>query len=275
MASEQKEPPVARVSLATQSTATEMLQLIAALPESAEKDALLKHKQIGVWKYHAEVCLLKEYTHRPTAEDKLQGETVDKNGNTIRLLKRGKWCWDCGCSAQEFKRHRKTMKCQRNQRRTAEGGTKFAPPISEGGAVGKFVPFVEDLPEEKSDEEERVEESEEEESDEESEGRVLCELESDEESEEEKSDEEGSDEEGSDEEGSDEEGSVDEESDEEGSVEEESDEEEEGSVDEESTQEYEVMDFEAESEKAEKAEKPKVKKSVEGQRPPPPPPPKD
>lgn len=95
--------------------ATEMLNLIEALPDSPEKDALLLHEQIGEWEYHRDDCSVKQYTNKLTEDEKVSGETKDSNGNVVKLWKKGIWCHHCKCSAQEFKRHRKTKKCQLNR----------------------------------------------------------------------------------------------------------------------------------------------------------------
>ena len=93
----------------------EMLDLINALPPSPEKDAILVCEQYGEWSYHVESCRVKTYTHKPTQEEKVAGETVNEKGEKVKLFKKGIWCHHCKCSAQEFKRHRKTKKCIENR----------------------------------------------------------------------------------------------------------------------------------------------------------------
>lgn len=93
----------------------EMLDLINALPPSPEKDAILLTEQYGEWSYHVESCRVKTYTHKPTQEEKVAGETVNEKGEKVKLFKKGQWCHHCKCSAQEFKRHRKTKKCIENR----------------------------------------------------------------------------------------------------------------------------------------------------------------
>ena len=93
----------------------EMLDLINALPPSPEKDAILVCEQYGEWSYHVESCRVKTYTHKPTQEEKVAGETVNEKGEKVKLFKKGQWCHHCKCSAQEFKRHRKTKKCIENR----------------------------------------------------------------------------------------------------------------------------------------------------------------
>ncbi len=115
MASSKKAPPPARITAATLKRATEMLNLIEALPPSPEKDALLLHDQIGEWAYHRDECSVKQYTNKLTEEEKVSGETKDSSGKVVKLWKKGIWCHHCKCSAQEFKRHRKTKKCQLNR----------------------------------------------------------------------------------------------------------------------------------------------------------------
>ncbi len=110
-----KAPPPTRITAATMKRATEMLALIEALPESPEKAALLKHEQVGEWHYHRDECSVKQYTNKVTEEEKVAGVTKDANGNTVKLWKKGIWCHHCKCSAQEFKRHRKSKKCVTNR----------------------------------------------------------------------------------------------------------------------------------------------------------------
>jgi len=93
----------------------EMLALITALPPSKEKDAILLSDQYGEWEYHVNECSVKKYTHKPTQEEKVKGETINEKGETVFLFKKGQWCHHCKCSAQEFKRHRKTKKCIENR----------------------------------------------------------------------------------------------------------------------------------------------------------------
>lgn len=95
--------------------ATEMLALIEALPDSPEKDALMLHEQVAEWHYHRDECSVKQYTNKVTEEEKVAGVTKDANGNPVKLWKKGIWCHHCQCSAQEFKRHRKTKKCLANR----------------------------------------------------------------------------------------------------------------------------------------------------------------
>ena len=105
-------PPPARVTAKTKKVAVEMLALIDALPASPEKDALLLHGQIAEWEYHKDQCQVQLYTHKLTESEKVAGETINPiTGEIIKLTKKGTWCNDCGCSAQEFKRHRKSKKC--------------------------------------------------------------------------------------------------------------------------------------------------------------------
>ena len=105
-------PPPARVTAKTKKVAVEMLALIDALPESPEKDALLLHGQIAEWEYHKDQCQVQQYTHKLTESEKMAGQTINPiTGEIIKLTKKGQWCKDCGCSAQEFKRHRKSKKC--------------------------------------------------------------------------------------------------------------------------------------------------------------------
>ncbi len=113
-----KAPPPARVTAETMKRATEMLTLIDALPPSEEKDAIVESEQYAEWLYIRDTCLLKKYTHKPTQEEKVSGVTKDANGNTVKLWKKGIWCHHCKCSAQEWKRHRKTKKCQQNRAKT-------------------------------------------------------------------------------------------------------------------------------------------------------------
>ena len=110
-----KAPPPTRITAATMKRATEMLALIEALPESPEKAALLKHEQVGEWHYHRDECSVKQYTNKVTEEEEVAGVTKDANGNTVKLWKKGIWCHHCKCSAQEFKRHRKSKKCVTNR----------------------------------------------------------------------------------------------------------------------------------------------------------------
>jgi len=108
-------PPPARVSKETMDLACEMLGLIEALPNGEEKDALLQHKQIGIWKYYRGECMVRLYTHRPTQDEKIAGITIDPSGKAIALSSKARMCPYCKCSAQEFKRHQKTAKCLRNK----------------------------------------------------------------------------------------------------------------------------------------------------------------
>tara|TARA_R110002050_G_scaffold195_2_gene1220 strand:+ start:2408 stop:3064 length:657 start_codon:yes stop_codon:yes gene_type:complete len=110
-----KQAPPARVAKETMDLATEMLQLIEALPDGVEKDALMGHKQIAVWHYYRDECNVRLYTHRPTQEEKVAGVTVAPDGKEIPLLRKARMCPHCKCSAQEFKRHRNTAKCIRNR----------------------------------------------------------------------------------------------------------------------------------------------------------------
>jgi len=100
--------------------ACEMLGLIEALPDGEEKDALLQHKQIGIWKYYRGECMVRLYTHRPTQDEKIAGITIDPSGKAIALSSKARMCPYCKCSAQEFKRHQKTAKCLRNKAKNQE-----------------------------------------------------------------------------------------------------------------------------------------------------------
>ena len=113
-------PPPARVSKETMDLACEMLGLIEALPNGEEKDALLQHKQIGIWKYYRGECMVRLYTHRPTQDEKIAGITIDPSGKAIALSSKARMCPYCKCSAQEFKRHQKTAKCLRNKAKNQE-----------------------------------------------------------------------------------------------------------------------------------------------------------
>ena len=113
-------PPPARVSKETMDLACEMLGLIEALPDGEEKDALLQHKQIGIWKYYRGECMVRLYTHRPTQDEKIAGITIDPSGKAIALSSKARMCPYCKCSAQEFKRHQKTAKCLRNKAKNQE-----------------------------------------------------------------------------------------------------------------------------------------------------------
>lgn len=110
-----KAPPPTRLTEKNMKRSREMLALITALPPSKEKDAILLSDQYGEWEYHVNECHVKKYTHKPTQEEKVAGETVNEKGETVKLFKKGQWCHHCKCSAQEFKRHRKTKKCIENR----------------------------------------------------------------------------------------------------------------------------------------------------------------
>jgi hypothetical protein len=110
-----KAPPPTRMTEKNMKRSREMLELINALPPSPEKDAILLTEQYGEWSYHVESCRVKTYTHKPTQEEKVAGETVNEKGEKVKLFKKGQWCHHCKCSAQEFKRHRKTKKCIENR----------------------------------------------------------------------------------------------------------------------------------------------------------------
>jgi DnaJ-domain-containing protein 1 len=110
-----KAPPPTRLTEKNMKRSREMLALIDALPPSPEKDAILLHEQYGEWAYHVQDCRVKTYTHKPTQEEKVAGETVNEKGEKVKLFKKGIWCHHCKCSAQEFKRHRKTKKCIENR----------------------------------------------------------------------------------------------------------------------------------------------------------------
>ena len=113
-------PPPARVTAKTMKVAKEMLALIDALPESEEKAKLLLHEQIAEWEYHTGQCQVQLYTHKLTEDEKMAGQTINPiTGETIKLTKKGQWCYDCGCSAQEYKRHRKSKKCLLAQQKRA------------------------------------------------------------------------------------------------------------------------------------------------------------
>jgi len=111
-------PPPARVSEKKMKLAKEMLSLIDALPPSPEKEKLLLHDQYAEWEYHRDECKLKSYTHNPTQEEKVAGVTKDAQGKDVKLWKKATWCHHCKCSAQEFKRHRKSKKCMTNRAKT-------------------------------------------------------------------------------------------------------------------------------------------------------------
>ena len=113
-------PPPSRVKKETMTLAKEMLGLMEALPESEEKEMLLKHKQVAVWKYYRDECNVRLYTHRPTQDEKVAGLTIAPCGKTIPLRMKAKMCPFCKCSAQEFKRHQKTAKCLRNRAKNQE-----------------------------------------------------------------------------------------------------------------------------------------------------------
>ena len=113
-------PPPSRVRKETMTLAKEMLGLMEALPESEEKEMLLKHKQVAVWKYYRDECNVRLYTHRPTQDEKVAGLTIAPCGKTIPLRMKAKMCPFCKCSAQEFKRHQKTAKCLRNRAKNQE-----------------------------------------------------------------------------------------------------------------------------------------------------------
>ena len=110
-----KAPPPTRLTEKNMKRSKEMFALINALPPSAEKDAILLHEQYGEWAYHVQECRVKTYTHKPTQEEKVAGETVNEKGEKVKLFKKGQWCHHCKCSAQEFNRHRKTKKCIENR----------------------------------------------------------------------------------------------------------------------------------------------------------------
>jgi len=113
-----KAPPPARLTEENMERAKEMLHLINALPESAEKQALLETKQVAEWKYHTSTCLVKKYSHKVTEAEKVAGVTKDAKGNLIKLHAKGIWCHHCKCSAQDWKRHRKSKKCVKNRAAT-------------------------------------------------------------------------------------------------------------------------------------------------------------
>jgi len=115
MASKGQAPPPTRMTAERHARSTEMFALINALPPSPEKDAILLHEQYAEWEYHVKDCRVKTYTHKPTQEEKVAGETVNEKGEKVKLFKKGQWCHHCKCSAQEFKRHRRTKKCIENR----------------------------------------------------------------------------------------------------------------------------------------------------------------
>lgn len=135
-------PPPARVTAKTMKVAKEMLALIDALPESEEKAKLLLHEQIAEWEYHKDQCQVQLYTHKLTEDEKMAGQTINPiTGETIKLTKKGQWCYDCGCSAQEYKRHRKSKKCLLAQQKRAshlQGLVEKAKRVASTGVLGRL-----------------------------------------------------------------------------------------------------------------------------------------
>jgi len=110
-----KAPPPARITQANYERAKEMMDLINALPESEEKAALMMSEQVSEWDYHLTTCSVRQYTHKPTEKEKMEGKTITPEGVEIKLRSKGTWCPHCQCSAQEWKRHKKTKKCISNR----------------------------------------------------------------------------------------------------------------------------------------------------------------
>ncbi len=79
-----KAPPPTRLTEKNMKRSREMLALITALPPSKEKDAILLSDQYGEWEYHVNECHVKKYTHKPTQEEKVAGETVNEKGETVK-----------------------------------------------------------------------------------------------------------------------------------------------------------------------------------------------
>jgi len=110
-----KAPPPARITQANYERAKEMMDLINALPESEQKQALMMSEQVAEWDYHLTQCSVQAYTHKPTEKEKMEGKTITPEGVIVKLRSKGNWCPHCQCSAQEWKRHTKTKKCINNR----------------------------------------------------------------------------------------------------------------------------------------------------------------
>jgi len=108
-----KAPPPARVTQEKMDRAVEMIALIDALPNSKEKEAIMKSEQWAEWNYTVDSCHIKKYKKFLTQDERRKGVAIE-DGKEIKLWKKGVYCFHCNCSTQEYKRHCKSIKHQAN-----------------------------------------------------------------------------------------------------------------------------------------------------------------
>tara|TARA_R110002012_G_scaffold57806_1_gene149236 strand:- start:2194 stop:2874 length:681 start_codon:yes stop_codon:yes gene_type:complete len=119
-----------RVAQETYDTAYDYLLLIDNLPDSPEKELLIKSEVTQKHIYHTE-CPIKKYSWHPTNAEKLNGITYhpkDKvaKENPIKLKLKAKCCVCCFSIVQDMKRHLNSDKCVKvtNEINVAKGVIK-------------------------------------------------------------------------------------------------------------------------------------------------------
>jgi len=136
-----------RVSQETYDTAYDYLLLIDDLPDSPQKELLIKSEVTQKHIYHT-TCPVKLYDWHPTNAEKLNGITYhpkDKvtKENPIKLKLKAKCCDKCFSIVQDMKRHLNSDKCVKvtNEINVAKGviKTKYKTEVM-AELINKFKP---------------------------------------------------------------------------------------------------------------------------------------